>query len=98
MKSIKNIEDLKEFLADYEELKKLARSLHKLYVNNCNYGLTPRQEKRQEKLEAKVKEIAKKWKLHVDICSDPRGMPLCLHTDKDKLKYWRYNGIVIPLK
>jgi len=98
MKSIKNIEDLKMFLADYEELKKLARSLHNLYTQHCNYGLTPRQEKRQEKLEAKVKEIAKKWGLHVDICSDPRGMPLCLHTDKDKLKYWRYDGIVIPLR
>ena len=98
MKSIKNIEDLKMFLADYEELKKLARSLHRLYVNNCNYGLTPRQEKRQERLEKEVKEIAKKWGLYVDICSDPRGMPLCLHTDKDKLKYWRYDGIVIPLR
>jgi len=50
------------------------------------------------KLEKKVKEIAKKWELHVDICSDPRGMPLCLHSDLEKLKSWRYNGIVIPLK
>ncbi|MHA1396176.1 MAG: hypothetical protein ACTSSF_00400 [Candidatus Heimdallarchaeaceae archaeon] len=98
MKNIKNIEDLKEFLADYEELKRLARSLHNLYTQHCNYGLTPRQEKRVIKLEKKVKEIAKKWGLHVDICSDPRGMPLCLHSDKDKLKYWRYDGIVIPLK
>ena len=98
MESIKNIEDLKEFLSHYEELKKLARSLHNLYTQHCNYGLTPRQKKRQERLEVRVKEIAKKWRLHVNICSDPRGMPLCLHSDLEKLKYWRYDGIVIPLK
>jgi len=45
MKSIKNIEDLKEFLANYEELKKLARSLHNLYTQRCNSSLTSRQKK-----------------------------------------------------
>jgi len=95
MKQITTLWELQEFVRDYEELKKLARSLHKLYEHNCNYGLTKRQYKRLEKLEQKVKQIAQKWGLIADICTDPRGMPICLIEEKDQ---FRYNGLVIPFK
>ncbi len=43
---------------DAIELQAIARALHRLCECTCNYGLTDRQEKRQDKLEARAKEIA----------------------------------------
>jgi len=94
MKQIKDLETLKEFIRDYEELRRINKRLHKYYKTHCNYGLTERQLKRCEKLEEKAFEIAKKWGLIADITGDPRGIPICLIEDD---KQFRYNGLVIPL-
>jgi len=94
MKQIKDLETLKKFIRDYEELKKINKRLHKYYEINCEYGLTNRQIKNQEKLESRAKEIAKKWDLYLDLCTDPRGIPICLTENKNQ---FRYSGLVIPL-
>jgi len=94
MKQIKDLETLKKFIRDYEELKKINKRLHKYFEINCEYGLTNKQIKNQEKLENKAKEIAKKWDLYLDLCTDPRGIPICLTENKNQ---FRYSGLVIPL-
>jgi len=94
MRQIKDLETLKEFIKDYEELRKINKKLHRYYEIHCNYGLTDRQLKRCEKLENRAKEIAKKWNLHLDLCTDPRGIPICLTENKNQ---FRYSGLVIPL-
>ena len=95
MRKIEDIETLKAFVEDYERLKKIARSLHRYYEVHCERSLTKREEKRCEKLEAEAKEIAARWGLCIDFCSDPRGAPICLHEDAEALRYWRYSGLVI---
>lgn len=92
---MEGIEMLSAFIEDYERLKKIARSLHRYYEVHCNWGLTERQERRVEKLEKEAEEIAKKWGLYIDICTDPRGAPICLHDDAEALRYWRYSGLVV---
>jgi len=95
MRKIEDIETLKAFIADYKRLKKIAKTLHRYYELACVYTLTERQMKRKEKLECEAKDIATKWGLHIDICTDPRGATICLHDDEKQLKYWRYSGLVI---
>jgi len=96
---IKNIENLKFFLTQYEELKKLAKKLHRLYTLNCNYGLTKRQEKIQEKTENKVKEIVNNLNKVLNLNlkpyfqGDPRGLPLFLVNDDCKYNLNGYDYI-----
>lgn len=88
-------QELKRFVYDYEELKRLARRLHRLYEVDCNFGLTPAQEKRQAKLEQQVMEIAQRYNFHAYFQRDPRGLPVYLLqsiTDKD---YYHTKGIPI---
>lgn len=59
-------------------LQKLARSLHRSYENECNYGLTDRQEKRERNLWAKVETMAKEYGFHVEEQGDPRGWPIII--------------------
>ena len=94
MKQIKDLKTLIEFIKDYEELRKINKRLHRYFEINCEYGLTNKQIKNQEKLENKAKEIAKKWDLYLDLCTDPRGIPICLIENKNQ---FRYSGLVIPL-
>lgn len=63
---------------DCAELAGIAAALHRLAEHECNYGLTPRQEKRRERLEAKAREIAKGWRVSIEFQGDPRGRPISL--------------------
>lgn len=78
MKELKTIQNLKHFVYRYKELQKISRQLHKLYENNCNYGLTAKQEKKQVKLQKKAEEIAGEFNLNVYHQTDPRGLSLYL--------------------
>lgn len=64
--------------AVYSELLKIAKSLHKLDENSCNYGLTPRQEAQKNKLEARADELAQSLGLKAYHQGDPRGGTLYL--------------------
>jgi len=59
-------------------LEKIAKSIHHLYVTQCNQELTKRQETLLYNLELKAKDIAKGLGLWVYFQRDPRGMPLYL--------------------
>jgi hypothetical protein len=75
---------IKEVELNFEVLKrlqKIAVALHNLDVASCNYGLSERQEKREEKLEKEVEVLAQTLGLHAYHQSDPRGWPLYLVED-----------------
>lgn len=63
---------------DCAALGEIAGKLHRLAEHDCNYGLTPRQQKRRERLEAKAREIAKGWRVPIEFQGDPRGRPISL--------------------
>jgi hypothetical protein len=78
----KDVEDriwnIKRQDAALGELRKISRSLHRLGENACNYGLTPRQEKRQERLEKNAESLAVTLGLKAYHQRDPRGCALYL--------------------
>jgi hypothetical protein len=65
-----------------------AHSLHGLAEGECNYGLTPRQEKRRETLRAKVDEIAKRYAARPEHANDPRGFVVRLHFPGGEKNDW----------
>jgi len=65
---------------DAMRLQQIARSLHKLDEASCNYGLTPRQEKRHANLEKEAQQIAQGYGFNAFHQSDPRGWSLYLLT------------------
>jgi len=72
-----NIVDLAPLLGrDVLELQDVARRLHHLYENACNYTLSPVQEKRQLRLENRAEAIATEHGLECHHQRDPRGWPL----------------------
>lgn len=82
-------------------LQSLARSLHRLAEHECDYGLTPRQEKRQERLEAEAGECAGFLGLKAYIQRDPRGPAIYVYREGD-LKEGesvgsRYPSIGVPV-
>ena len=95
MKRIENIFQLKEFLQDYEELKKISKKLQKYNEILSIQGLTKKQWKRKEQLEKRAEEIAKKWNMKVSIEQDPRVVPIYLVNDEI---FYREQGIPIFLK
>lgn len=72
---------------DALHLQRIARSLARLDEHSCNYGLSERQEKREERLEARATEIAKRHHLKVYRQGDPRGWPLYLYSTRALNKY-----------
>lgn len=55
------------------ELVRLARSIHGLCVADCNYGLSPSQEKRQANLEGRFGKLATALGFEARTGGDPRG-------------------------
>lgn len=64
-------------------LVKGSESLHKLAENECNFGLSPRQEARQRNLVAKLKSIAATYDLHIEAPIDCRSGSGAKLTDTD---------------
>jgi len=96
MKQCKNLQDLKFFYYSIEELQKIAKTLHRLDENACNYGLSKWQETREKNLTNEAKEIAKKMGLYLYRQGDPRGCPLYLmENNEDMAKFYYPNGLAI---
>lgn len=62
-----------------QELMNLARAFHRLDEAACNYGLTPRQEKRVERMEERLTVISQQLGIAIDHNGDPRGFSVYLH-------------------
>lgn len=69
----------------FRKLCKIEKSLHRLSEADCNYGLTPRQEKRETRLAAEAEQIAQDYfgGAHVYHQGDPRGCVLYLYLAAD---------------
>lgn len=61
-----------------DALRKISGQLHHQDENACNYGLSPRQEKRVANLEAQAETLAQSLGYHAYHQSDPRGASLYL--------------------
>ena len=72
------VNKLRRIIYYLNELRPIAKSLHKLDENSCNYGLSPRQEKRETRLEKKGQELAKELGLKFYHQGDPRGATVYL--------------------
>ena len=83
MKELKTIRELNRFLYRFRELQKISRQLRRLSECSCNYGLTDRQEKREENLINKAQEITKEFNLKIFHQGDPRGCALYLVSEEE---------------
>src|SRR5579885_888890 len=64
----------REAAHDATELCSSARALHRLNEASCNYGLTPRQEKRMQSLEERIRTVLTRAGLSLNhFNGDPRG-------------------------
>lgn len=78
------------------ELCTIARQLQRSNENDCNYGLSPRQEKRAENLTRKAAELAKSIGCGIVANSDPRGYALFLTVPSGLTTDWGERGIGVP--
>ena len=65
----------------HDELRRIAKTLHRLDENACNYGLTERQETRKINLLKRAEEIGKEIGLYPYHQGDPRGCSLYMVED-----------------
>jgi len=99
MKNTKRINELRVTWETLRELQKVSQKLHRYHEKYCNCGLTPRQEKRYDKLVEQAKELAEKLELKAYIQGDPRGGALYLvpkeWTDEEARMYYFPHGMAI---
>ena len=62
----------------HDELRRIAKTIHRLDENACNYDLTLRQETREKNLLKKAEGLAQEMGLHAYHQGDPRGCSLYL--------------------
>lgn len=63
---------------EIEKLKKISNRLHRYHEISCNYGLTSRQEKTENRLKENAQAIAQDLGYNAYIQGDPRGCALYL--------------------
>ena len=76
-----NINEARQFVYVTGELKKLSHQLNNLYTQNCNVGLTDRQNKRQDRLQNRAAELAAQIGFACYHQTDPRGASIYLIDD-----------------
>src|SRR3990167_1503775 len=74
-----------EVINVYRALLPISKSLRNSFTADCNFGDSPRREKKQARLIAKAKELVERIDLIIYIQSDPRGCSLYL-LDKSETK------------
>ena len=84
---------------DLVRLCELNNALHSLAEAECNFGLTPRQEKRECKLHAEAEEIVKAFGpgFVLVTSTDPRGVPLRVILPSGRSNSWGGEGWCVPL-
>ena len=95
MKEIKDIDELRRFLWRYDELGKIARSLHRQDENACNGELTQWQEARVKTLEKKAQSLVDDMGLVLYRQGDPRGCPLYLLDRIEDKDNYSTHGIAV---
>lgn len=78
--------ELKAMALYIDDMRKIERQVHRLNELDCNFGLTPRQEKRRDKLENQYKDIAaSQFMLFTEVQRDPRGGAMKLHDPESQM-------------
>ena len=77
-KLMDRVDELRLVDARLGELRKIGKRLHHLGEVNCNVGLSPQQEKSEEKLEKRAGEIAFGLGVKFYYQRDPRGCAVYL--------------------
>jgi predicted phage-related endonuclease len=95
MKTIKTINELRFVQNQMQQLQKISRQLHTLAENACNYGLSKRQETRQDNLMKQAEERAQLLGLHAYHQGDPRGCCLYLVEDNQGADTQYTDGIAV---
>ena len=70
------------------ELLALAKRLDRYNETECNYGLTPAQEKRVENLEKRIRAMCDTWRIGVKFNGDPRGYAVRLMFPDQSYNTW----------
>ncbi len=70
------------------KLQQYATRLYRYAETECNYGLTPEQNKRVESLEQKVKNLCAELGIKVTFNGDPRGYAVKLHFANEAHNTW----------
>ena len=81
--------------SDATTLQRISHRLRQLDEASCNWGLTERQEKREERLEKQAQDIADKYNRFAYHQGDPRGWSLYLLTAEEAKSGNYYNGLGI---
>ena len=92
-RSINKISKLQHLFYVLKELEKISKQLHHLDENDCNYGLTERQKKREVRLEKQAADSAKEIGFMAYHQGDPRCCSLYLITKEMKDDY--FQGVAI---
>lgn len=78
------------------ELCTIARQLQRSNENDCNYGLTDRQQTRADNLVKKSHGLAQSIGCGIVANGDPRGYPLFLTVPSGLATDWGNRGVGIP--
>jgi len=91
-----DMNEIKRLLVMYDDLRVIAKKLHKLDEAGCNYGLSSRQEKRRNNLIQAASIIAAYMGLAIYHQGDPQEWPLYLVPPDGKNHDCDYcNGVAI---
>lgn len=71
-----------------DELMRLSRAHGRIQVNRCNRELTDREEKRDDRIEAKITELLTPYGIKPDFGGDPRGYTVKLHLPTKRYNTW----------
>jgi hypothetical protein len=70
--------------AVFDHLHRWNATLNRLNENECNYGLTPAEERKEERTKERATKYAAELGLTLDFNSDPRGSAIRIMTPKTK--------------
>jgi hypothetical protein len=81
-----------------KEMMRLASAHQRLRTRDCNFGLTDREEAKQERVRTNIKEIADALGLSVRFGGDPRGVTcaVVLPADSPNHTTWGRDGLAVP--
>ena len=71
----------RNFAYQFSRLQKIAKTMHRLDENHCNYGLSKSQETRMKNLMKQAQEIAEIFGFSAFHQGDPRGCSLYMTDD-----------------
>ena len=77
-------------------LQRLAATHNRYAEADCNRGLTPDEEKRNDILELMVAHQCKQWGMGVVFSGDPRGATIKLRLPSGKTDDWGKQGLCVP--